>query len=166
MKTKITLVAIALAVAPLLSQAATFEDTAKKTFSYSSPFDVTLSYSWVDLVWKQEKQEDSRQKPNLVDGVLSYSLDGALPVSIDSSGPSGSGKLTFANLSKGKHKLELFGFWNLPNDKHLDIVTDANVSLGRPVFTAAVPEPETYAMMMAGLGMMGFMVRRRKSSQS
>lgn len=26
----------------------------------------------------------------------------------------------------------------------------------------AVPEPETYAMMVAGLGMMGFIVRRRK----
>jgi hypothetical protein len=28
---------------------------------------------------------------------------------------------------------------------------------------APVPEPETYAMMMAGLGMMGFIVRRRRS---
>jgi len=25
-----------------------------------------------------------------------------------------------------------------------------------------VPEPETYAMMLAGLGLMGFVVRRRK----
>jgi hypothetical protein len=31
-------------------------------------------------------------------------------------------------------------------------------------FTAAVPEPETYAMMMAGLGMLGFIARRRKQS--
>lgn len=30
-------------------------------------------------------------------------------------------------------------------------------------FVAAVPEPETYAMMLAGIGMMGFMVRRRKN---
>jgi len=29
---------------------------------------------------------------------------------------------------------------------------------------AAVPEPETYAMMLAGLGLLGFMSRRRKSA--
>lgn len=29
-------------------------------------------------------------------------------------------------------------------------------------YTAAVPEPETYAMLVVGLGLMGFMARRRK----
>lgn len=29
---------------------------------------------------------------------------------------------------------------------------------------AAIPEPETYAMMLAGLGLMGFVARRRKSA--
>jgi hypothetical protein len=33
------------------------------------------------------------------------------------------------------------------------------------VVQTPVPEPETYAMMMAGLGLMGFMVRRRKTKQ-
>jgi hypothetical protein len=30
----------------------------------------------------------------------------------------------------------------------------------------AVPEPETYAMLLAGLGLVGFAVRRRASSSS
>ncbi|MES2553545.1 MAG: FxDxF family PEP-CTERM protein, partial [Pseudomonadota bacterium] len=29
--------------------------------------------------------------------------------------------------------------------------------------TSAVPEPETYGMMLAGLGLMGFVARRRKA---
>jgi hypothetical protein len=36
--------------------------------------------------------------------------------------------------------------------------------LNTQTITAAVPEPETYALMLAGLGLMGFMVRRRKAS--
>jgi hypothetical protein len=34
------------------------------------------------------------------------------------------------------------------------------------VFTSAVPEPESYAMMLAGLGLMGAIARRRKAKQA
>jgi hypothetical protein len=30
--------------------------------------------------------------------------------------------------------------------------------------TAPVPEPETYGMMLAGLGVLGFLARRRKQA--
>jgi len=32
------------------------------------------------------------------------------------------------------------------------------------VLTAPVPEPETYAMLLAGLGLVGAMVRRRRAA--
>ena len=35
---------------------------------------------------------------------------------------------------------------------------------GKSVQVSAIPEPESYAMMLAGIGMLGFMVRRKKTA--
>jgi hypothetical protein len=43
-------------------------------------------------------------------------------------------------------------------------VSSNGVEIGSPGTIAAVPEPETYAMLMAGLGFMGFVSCRRKGS--
>ena len=37
--------------------------------------------------------------------------------------------------------------------------------LSQTIPMAPVPEPETYALMMAGLGAMGFVARRRKQAK-
>jgi choice-of-anchor C domain-containing protein len=50
---------------------------------------------------------------------------------------------------------QLLTFSSVGGDNYSGAVLD-NVSL-----TAAVPEPETYAMLLAGLGMVGFMTRRK-----
>ena len=42
------------------------------------------------------------------------------------------------------------------------IATDSSVTIGYEYVFAPVPEPETYAMLMAGLGLMGLIARRRK----
>ena len=49
-----------------------------------------------------------------------------------------------------------------PGGAETDIVADVSqIRLGGPV--AAIPEPETYALMMAGLATIGFIGRRRKT---
>lgn len=50
--------------------------------------------------------------------------------------------------------------------QHAFVLADhAYVTLFPPV-TLPVPEPETYALFMAGLGLLGFIARRRKSDQA
>lgn len=43
-----------------------------------------------------------------------------------------------------------------------NLVSDTSGSFGGAVMLAPVPEPETYGMMLAGLGVLGFLARRRK----
>jgi hypothetical protein len=51
---------------------------------------------------------------------------------------------------------------SLKQDDFSHFTTDYKSAAFRIATTAPVPEPETYAMMLAGLGMMGFIARRRK----
>lgn len=52
--------------------------------------------------------------------------------------------------------LNLYYFDSFQADNSGSILADVNIA-------AAVPEPETYAMMLAGLGLIGFASRRRKN---
>jgi hypothetical protein len=60
-----------------------------------------------------------------------------------------------------------FGAAGVGNQVRIDWANSAyNVGIDNVHFeVAAVPEPETYAMMMAGLAMIGVVARRRKTYQ-
>jgi len=63
--------------------------------------------------------------------------------------------LTGTNLSAGNYYLQVSG--NLTSDNPASF--SGSVALAAPV-----PEPETYGMMLAGLGVLGFLARRRKAA--
>ena len=60
----------------------------------------------------------------------------------------------FNNLAAGNYFYEVYGYNNGRGNSHVSFSS---------TFVNAVPEPETYALMLVGLGVMGFIARRRKT---
>jgi hypothetical protein len=93
-----------------------------------------------------------------ITGVSLYNATGDMLVSSGHSLQSGSidvWTVSTNNLAAGNYYLQVSG----------NLVSDQAASFGGAVAMAApVPEPETYGMMLAGLGVLGFLARRRKSA--
>jgi hypothetical protein len=65
--------------------------------------------------------------------------------------------LSTTNLAAGNYYLQVSG----------NMVSNTAASFGGALQMAApVPEPETYGMMLGGLGVLGFLARRRKAKQA
>lgn len=94
-----------------------------------------------------------------ITGVSLYSATGDALVSSGKSLQSGDidvWTISSDNLAAGNYYLQVSG----------NLVSDQAASFGGAVSLAApVPEPETYGMMLAGLGVLGFLARRRKQAK-
>lgn len=69
-----------------------------------------------------------------------------------STGPIDVWTLTSNNLAVGNYYVQVNG----------TLVSATSGSFGGAIMLAPVPEPETYGMMLAGLGLVGFLARRRQ----
>lgn len=73
----------------------------------------------------------------------------------------GHGKLFASNIAAGTHTLTFSG------TAHYARYGDTSAFLDNVRMTVTpVPEPETYAMPLAGLGLLGFMARRKHQTVS
>jgi hypothetical protein len=156
-----------------LSSGFTSQDMAHLTITESGANTVwTLAANWDNalnarhpFVFDLEFSDKQRNAPvnfNVTSGVISLSGASALAVKFDTSnGHGGSGRFTDGETAQwtfNNTKLSDFGSFQL----HVNSVTANGQSVKfTQLVTAPVPEPETYAMLLAGLGLVGFVARRR-----
>lgn len=157
--------AIAALASPVLAKADHVDDFAWKEVTFAQLSNVTFAYSWSDLVTLGKRGSQTE-----FDGTLSWALKKIQPgpdpviasgtVADAHNDRDGAGTFSFSNLSAGTYKLTFEGVWHgIPEHAHIAVRQD--VSLGN-VSVSPVPEPESYAMLLAGLGVLGFVAGRRK----
>lgn len=115
----------------------------------------TLSKSGVDIGTGAVTPADD------ADGYWEYALDGY-------SGSTALGSFAAGQSFEVKYVLRSIGYWNDAGGCSYECGSVA-ANIGDPftiggsgVSVAAVPEPETYALLLAGLGLMGAVARRRQ----
>lgn len=100
------------------------------------------------------------------EGIFNFDGDGMSPYGNTYNGQyfdaSGTllGMTTFSNISGFMNQTGTIDFPNMPNGGYGWFVLEDQIDFYSP--PTAVPEPETYAMLLAGLGLLGFSVRNRK----
>lgn len=142
-----------------------------------SLYNIDFGYTWADMLLPKPGSSDVKE----------YN---ATSITWNLTGPSGfaqqsgtiadargvisaAGTLPFYNLSAGTYTMTLTGIWaNVTlsgvGNSH-DTITQGDVTLLDPTvtrITTPVPEPESYAMLLAGLGLVGTIAIRRRNQNN
>jgi hypothetical protein len=124
-------------------------------FTYQTTFDLTgIDFSLLSI--KGKVTADNGISDILINGISTGFTYG---------GPNSSAYSGFASFAISS------GFHSGINTLTFDVVngsgpTGLRTEFDNITFTPAVPEPEVYALLIAGLGLVSFMARRRRESQA
>jgi hypothetical protein len=171
-KTLLALLVASVSYLPSVSQAtssyfggkSSFFDIASLGFTATSASSSFL-LSWEDLISSNSKKGWTVESDGKYAVVLTDSDNKVVykdfHADLGDVGGSSSGGIvkSFSSLSAGaSYTLSLIGKWTGPNGIFWSTTAAPSVSI------SAVPEPETYAMFLAGLGFLGVLVNRRRLS--
>lgn len=169
---KKTLLSLALvAVLPVAAHATSYDIEEVLKFTATSDT-ATFLLSWEDLVASNTKKGWTTE----VDGTYSLSLFDTVSKTFvfkdksfdlgDTSGVlSSTFTQTFDSLVAGtKYRVNFSGNWNGPNGINWSSSAPSiGLSMAPTTPVTSVPEPESYAMLLAGLGLIGAIVRRKNA---
>ncbi|MEX8517593.1 MAG: FxDxF family PEP-CTERM protein [Leptothrix sp. (in: b-proteobacteria)] len=144
-----------------LSSDADNQTMASKTFqssgSYTYQFIIGSGFNSATVDLFEVNNKGTTSISNVLWTGTGFSLTTGAPNSYSFDGPLSAGNYSISfNYNAAANSKGSFSFIGGES------VTSTGVGQS-PSITAAVPEPETYAMMLAGLGALGFVGRRRKA---
>ena len=143
------------------------------SFTLSALSDVSVAYKWSDLLMVKNAKSTEYDATTL--GWTLTNTSAAARTTVlsgsfaDVSGDkSGKDTLSLTGLAAGTYTLTMSGTWaGATANGNAWTYVAPSLNLRQNTFAAtavtAVPEPETFAMMLAGLGLMGSIAMRRKS---
>ncbi|NTV70794.1 MAG: PEP-CTERM sorting domain-containing protein [Azonexaceae bacterium] len=168
---KKTLLVLALAAAvPVAANAASvdYDITVKSDSFLATSSSATFQLSWEDLLQSKNKKHIE------VDGIYTLTLKNLttgtkvlfddINVGDDGFATAGTYTHTFDSLLSGdKYRVIFSGSWSGKSGANWTTDSLPSVSLAMAPATpvTSVPEPESYAMFLAGLGLIGAMARRK-----
>ena len=141
-----------------IDQNSSGDNTLTPTLNASTPGDFTQTLTFTTAV---PGNYDFSLRTNSNISSFGWSLDAAPITYASGSGAFTSGQSGAAlfNLTSGTHTLVVSGVFNY---SAVPGAQSATAEYTGQLVTAAVPEPETFAMLLAGLGVVGMVSRRRK----
>jgi len=166
MKLKPIVAAAALALASVSSFAVGSLDPVLPSASFSNTVTGTFSDTWTFNLGTASIVAASITNVAVTFGSSTFgeisnfsALLNGVPLLLGSSSQTNNGVTVSTQILAGSTTLPP-GFYQL---KVSGTAVGATASYGGNIVAAPVPEPETYAMLLAGLGVVGFLARRRQS---
>jgi hypothetical protein len=169
MKKALVCLAGAAALLPGAASASYFTDEAVITFNAGASGKQILNFSWLDPYFTNKNGKDkdldgaySWVLKDLTNGKVRQNSFGDGVTGDKNNVVNGTFSKTFDNLvASHSYQFSFVGEWSGgPTGKNWQLAHGGDVNV-----TPAVPEPETYAMLLAGLGLIGTIARRRTAKR-